>query len=509
MQSLRTVLKSALIIMSVCSATPSRANAQTFSLPMTDSPYVFCRSGVGFDIARCLNQIVANKTTAEEWLVRIKPGRYSLKNNIVIHSVQNLTIEGEADTQLGFPNIYVGGLPKERNVLQYFSIIVADSKNIKIRKLKLFGENLQAQRAMTICPTPGNEVRNLELSYLTFKDFTTFTVLVGNGLSETHLEKAALLKMPDAPAHTGFINKVKNLSAGNRFCGGDVHGLQFANNTVFMKSVGFYLVPPTGKLTSGIAIDEPRPRIAPPLWYQNEEATAGKYTEIVIQNNRFLNDLHIADSAEEIKQLKANGFHSALKLHHSKGTRVINNYIDGGSSKNIFSSGAAINIAPGMYGLLVEGNTIKLAKDRPRYPHGIGILSGYLSHTMYGIGDKGIFGALSRITIRNNKLSYAKVRFADCCVQEGPTAFNSLPYCRERDQIVRDHIFHENIRLEDNWQNGLAKYDGNLIFKSSRDEKAWVDYWKEQEKLGLGAIYCRTTLGVYYKTIDGHDRPPN
>ena len=116
------------------------------------------------------------------------------------------------------------------------------------------------------------------------------------------------------------------------------------------------------------------------------------------------------------------------------------------------------------------------------------------------------FGALSGVTLKENTLNHAVIRFMDCCVQVENSDTNTRPYCQARDFLVKNKTGVEKIVLLHNRMNGIPYMDHNLIWRQSQKEKAWVKHYQDREAAGLGGIYCRRYMGVNYYSQDGIPR---
>ncbi len=468
----------ALILCHVASAVDREINIPDASPSAPDS----CRAGTGLSVAHCLNRIVRLKDAyrTQSWRVTIQAGSYDLKETILLFGVENLEIRG-----LG-TELHARGAPSERKHHQYYSVLILNSKNVTLRQLRFFGDGLSAQRAVGICSTPGVSTNNVTLTQLELKDYPYFNVLVGNAPSAESFETIATYPQsdPSDPAQY-FIRFVRDLPSSNRFCGGEIHGVAFRQNRVFMKSVGFYVVPTMARLSASVPVSQPV--LAPtkvPAWYAAADAYSRKYDGIEVDRNEFLNDLRDAEQA------KANQYHSAMKFQWTSGARITGNTIDATTLPKAFESGAAINFGPGMFRTLIQSNTIKMPANLP-YAFGVNILSNYLRHPVYGFGDKQIFGADSDITVTRNNFVNSTVRFMDCSVQLDAADLDTRPFSRERDELVKRGLFNELIKVQWNLRNGFPFQDRALIRRQSTHEPDWV---KSHE----GRILCRSDLRIQF-----------
>lgn len=100
------------------------------------------------------------------------------------------------------------------------------------------------------------------------------------------------------------------------------------------------------------------------------------------------------------------------------------NVIDARNSLEAFGGGAGINVAYQMVRVVIRGNHILFSPDH-HYPwQAIGVQSGFAPHQWYGVGDissyfqSGNYGlgtpALD-VTINDNRLDNAGIRFFDVC----------------------------------------------------------------------------------------------
>jgi hypothetical protein len=209
-----------------------------------------------------------------------------------------------------------------------------------------------------------------------------------------------------------------------------VSNVVFANNTVYLKSVGFYVVPFVAKSTAASIIPPPAP--ADLLggggdWPAVRQSIASSNTGIVVENNTFLVDLDPSESLQG-----ATYMHSGMKLHYTSGMIVRGNTFrqaytpDGGVPKDnctAFNAGAAVNVAAGNLGMLVTGNVFEFdpfSVSGTCSQATLGHQAVYLGvsfqmHPFYGIGAEQIFAPDQRITISGNTFTNSRVKLDDVC----------------------------------------------------------------------------------------------
>lgn len=466
--------------------------------PNSASAYAACKPGTSStSVAHCLNWLVRQKDSApldEKWVITIASGQWKLKESIVIFNAHDIDIKG-ASTTPSQTELIANGLPANRGVHQYFSVIIMNAKNINLSYFKLNGNLLSGQRGITVCATQNAISDQTNFTSMELKNYNNFNVIVGNGISQENLGIIATYSYPTSDPLYYWIHSLKGID--KPFCGGPTKNLKLSNSKIYMRSVGFYLVPPSGLSTKSYPVSSPNPnKASTPTWYSAAKTYAGNFSGIIVDHNTFQNDL------TDPSQVDLNMYHSAMKLTWSSGTQITFNTINASTLPNAYGSGAAINLGAGTYNATVKGNTITLPAGSP-YPYGIGVQSYYETHPTYGFGNLEVFGAISDIFIRENNLVNARIRFADCCIQNGSGAPNYRPYCQERDSIVSKHAFDENIWLSYNRMNGRAYMDQNLIWRQSAQEPSWVQYYQSLGAMGQGGISCRQYMGVTYQSANG------
>jgi hypothetical protein len=464
---------------------------ETVVVPDARSPVAACRDRN--DVASCIALSIAVRKAGALLKIYLVAGEgaaavFRVKDNITLYGVSDLEITG-IPTFFGTKPVLEQRMPDQRNILQYWLFHLIDVRNVKLRNLVLDGRDLQAGRGIGVCGLKAS-VEGVVLEQLQMRNFIYFNVLVGNSITKDQLAQVAALP---APA-TGPLTPQQRLITGLRAdrpagCGGDVHDLVFRGNVVQMKSVGFYLVPYSALTSASVPVQVPvaSGNTSVPAWYGEERAHSKRVSGIQIVDNKFLNALPNVSQAV----IDANGYHSAIKLHHAFGTVIKGNVVEATNAPRLFASGAAINLAAGMFDVKVEKNRILFPADRRDYPHGIGVDATYLAHPLYGFGDKQIFGPGEGLDIRDNALQGAKIRFMDCCVQGGADEPDFRPYCAQRDDLVGRGLFDERINLKGNSENGVPGRDAALIWRTSVNERPWVD--------GQYATRCREQLRVTFK----------
>lgn len=441
------------------------------------------------------------------WTIKIAAGTYSLKENILIFNVQNLTIQGANLYNSAQTTLVANGLPSTRTTLEYFSIIISNASAVSLRGFKLSGNLLSGTRAIAVCALNGSSVKNLSIDHLQFKDYNYFNFIAGNSIATDNLTaikndfSGKTVPVAKQPLQA-FANYLATIPQNQLFCGGPVQYLNFTYNTVYMRSVGFYFVPPTYQMSQTYVMPAPDPSASQvPAWYQAARQKASSFINVVVTGNSFLND------QTDPNQVAASDYHSALKLGMSLGMKISKNTIDAHTLPEAFQSGAAINIAADCYDAVVDSNTITLPSGNS-HPNGVGIQLYYQRHEYYGFGTTKVFAAVNGTSVTNNRFNYAGIRLSDCCVQQDSTSsdlnlsFDGRPYCEERDALLQKGLYQESLFVGYNYKNGKANQDANLIFKASGDT-AWVQYYEGLEASGQGGIYCRQYLGVTYASKDG------
>lgn len=468
-------------------------NIIVYALPDPASEIVECQTAT-FSVADCINQMSALKSASptERWTLRIAPGTYSLKEAIVLFDVTRLRIEGAGATET---TLIANGLPANRTTLQYFSVVVLDSSDVSLAGFKLSGNGLSGTRGIGACALPTSDIQGLAVEGMLFKDYRGYNFIAGNSLLPEHftaiISDYGSTTAPGKQPLKALARYLSQLPPESLYCGGGIRNVSFARNTIQMRSVGFYFVPPTTLLTRSVAMPSPNTQgNAVPTWYSQSRELAARYSNIVVDHNTFVNDLTSATEAT------ANDYHSAIKVGVSLGMRILSNQIDVRTLPQAFQSGAAINIAADCHDAEIDANTISLPVGN-NTPNGIGVQSYYQTHTYYGFGDKKIFGAVSGLRITGNAFNDAKIRFADCCVQTSRSDFDGRPYCVERDALLQRGRMRENHYIGRNSKNGLANQDRNLVVKASADT-AWVQFYRNLEATGDGGIYCRQNLDITY-----------
>jgi len=471
-------------------------------IPNPASPALFCRPGSSnYSFAYCFNWLVRQKDAypEESWRIVIAPGYHTLKDNLLLFDVKNLEVAGANDSSGTPPALHSDGLPANRLQYQYFTFLVINSKNVQIRNLQLFGENLSAQRGIGICALTGSRTEGISLKNLQFSDYRGSNVIAGNAISGASLTDISGYLLTGNPIYK-FGELLKGIPPPQRFCGGDLKSIAFTQSLVRTKSVGFYLVPPTASLSSNIFISPPTfPAVAAPAWYAAKDALAAHFSEIEVSDNRFVN---AASTATEVRD---NAFHSVMKLHNATNVRVLRNEIDLSTlPKDDDHILIGINLAAGLNGTHISDNTITMTPSM-RYPFGMNLHNYFQGHDTYGFGDKRIFGPVTSVEVHRNQLNHAVIRFADCCVQEDASQPDYRPFCQELNDLVKNRAVLENIIIANNSSNGQANMDGNLVWRVSRQERAtaWYQSFVEKAEKNNGGIYCREYMDVRVLTANG------
>lgn len=485
------------------SPTPSSTpTTKTYTIPSSGTGFAECNSS-GLNIADCINQLAAKKATLplETWTLKINSGTFPLKEAILLHNVQNLTIEGASLTNPASTTLIANALPTNRTTLQYFSVIISDSKNVKLRGFKLDGYNLSGTRGIALCSSFGKAISNVTLDSLQMRNYLYFNIIGGNSIATENLSSIissyATATLPSSKASLKqWANYLASFPSAQLYCGGDTDGLTLSNSTIYMKSVAFYFVPPTQQATYNVQVSQPNTSGSSlPSWYVQAKSYASQFTNIVVTKNQLLND-------QTNESLVANSsYHSALKLGASIGIKVTQNNIDARTLPNAYGSGAAINVSSDCYDTLIDGNTIRLPTSSP-YKHGIGLPMYYEQHIMYGLGDKMIFGQMTGTRLTNNAFYGAGIRLQDCCIKPSATGFDARPYCQQRDGLLGNGLTDDAIFIGYNSKDGSANRDLQLILRQS-GETAWVQYYQNLAASGNGGIYCRQKVGVTYATNNG------
>lgn len=464
-----------------------------------------------FNVADCINQLSVLKraVAAEDWTIKISEGAYVLTEAIVLYNVENLAIEGASLADPSATTLAVTNLLASRASLQYFTFLVGHSKNLAVRGLKLTGGNLSGQRAVGVCALPTDEVSDLMLDSLILMDYDYFNVIAGNsipndGMPAIVTQHANKNLGVTKQALVDFANHIASFAPEDAYCGGAVRNLTLARSKIYMRSVGFYFVPPTQNMTKAAIVNVPDPLGGTlPSWYADAKAVAAKFTGIVVMGNSFINALpNDPDQTKVDALIKKNQYHSAMKIGGSVGLIVKNNVIDAADLPLAFRDGAAINLSSDAYDTVLDSNTIRLSSAATTPAGGVAIQLYFQDHSVFGYGTPKVFGAISGTEVKNNQFYNAPIRVADCCVKAAPTPsvpnpFDGRPYCLERDSLAKKGLFFDRISIHSNYRNGNLNEDSDLILLASSNT-SWVNSYKALEAAGTGGISCRDSMDIQF-----------
>ncbi len=478
-----------------------RGNTTTVQVP-NSSPGP-CLSGSSFALGTCLNALIEQNAHGNPLQIIIGSGSYTLSESVLIFERSNISISGSRDAQgRNTTTITVNGalspLRDSTDVLQYFTFNIVNSSNINFSNLNLNGNYIEAtkqlsgQRGITACATAGKTISNIGIRGVTMRDFHGWNALFGNTLEKQNMDKfinihaPVMIEQGRIPAGEQrlytFMANLTDENEKQRLCSGTVNLVAFENNTIIMRSVGFYIAPLSSELTGDIQLDPPNYR-APSAndWRAVMDLVSSKFFGFVVRNNRFT-------VVSDLTNTGANALHSGIKMQNAMGAFIDGNTFDqtvpGIMNRRTFAQGSAINIASGMTNVLVSNNTINFPTNMDYPAHGITIPAYFDTHPIYGIGLQRIFGGARNIFLLNNKLNNTSVRVYDCC---GDVATAGV-YCTDADSAAGDAKQVPELTMMGNVSDS-GKKDADLLWLVSVKERARIDQ-------NPTAFQCRTKVNI-------------
>jgi hypothetical protein len=434
----------------------------------------------------------------------IGSGSYTLSETVLFFERSNISIAGSVDAQgRNTTAITVDSALSpardSKDILQYFTFNIVNSSNISFSNLNLNGnyfeptKQLSGQRGITACATAGKTISNIGIRGVTMRDFHGWNALFGNTLEKQTMDKfinihaPVMIQQGKIPAgEQRLYTFMKNLpEEKQRLCSGVVSFVAFENNTIVMRSVGFYIAPLSAELTGTIQLDPPNyQQQGPNDWRNVMDSVSSKFNGYLIRNNRF-------SAVSDLSTTGANALHSAIKMQNAMGALIDNNIFDqtipGVMNSRTFAQGGVINIASGMTNVLVSQNTINMPANMPYGAHGITVPAYFDMHPTYGIGTQHIFGGARNIFLFNNKLNNTSVRVYDCCGVPNVAGV----YCSDMDNAATapaDTAQIPELTMRGNFSDN-GKKDADLIWLVSVKEKSRIDQ-------NPSAFQCRSKVNI-------------
>jgi hypothetical protein len=314
------------------------------------------------------------------------------KKNLAIRGTPSSTPGGPPATQISISQSTSAPAP----LLKFFAEVI-DSSGISFSDLSLDGGGVQTFSGFGICPLGGdtdNPTHDITIERITASNFLNFFTLVGQTTGQEYLH--GLSKDPSLQAVFQFTGpKSADPTAPHQFCSGPVQNVTFQNNTLHLKSVGFYAVPLTVAQSNGYGgLQAPflvgngtQPGIANGAltdWHDVLASSSSQNSGFYVGNNQFIVDI---DPSFNGYQNQLDGyFHSMIKVQGTAGIIIENNTINAMQNTDVFAKGAALNIAFDNANPVIRGNQLIFPVDYKHPDSGIVVESGFLLHPFYGLG---------------------------------------------------------------------------------------------------------------------------
>lgn len=410
-----------------------------FSIPSVIENIPECNENT--KLAQCINRLLEEKKVAEEKvIITIEPGEYTLDYPIIIFQKNGVEIRGES--AISKPHIVVALLdsstPPKRQVdkkrpIFFYTINIIDSQDITIDNIDLTSPpTLTGQRAIVACPTKETIIRGITISRNVLSDFTAYNVLLGRVYSEEMLEGVSKLddvladSDPTLAAEKRFISFLKN-DPNNRVCGGGVSDVVFKDNTINMRTVGFYTDPYTAYQTRDYTIKMKIPGENPTIdektneWNVVEERATSLSANYQVTGNRFV-------TRDNLSEVEAKDYlHSAIKIQGNKNFLFENNTITTGTGVHnlkVFGAGAGLNIASGMEHVSVSNNEFIFDQNH-QYKVAINIHNYFGYHKWFGLGRDKLTVPAKNIYIESNKLINSRIAIPTYSINFDPQYINA------------------------------------------------------------------------------------
>ncbi len=234
------------------------------------------------------------------------------KNDVVITGGDNTSTKPVLEESLKI-NDDITITKSNLSVFNHFTFTVLDSSNVTIDNLELvtpldndpglIKQKLQSQRGIGVCGLGTNShMEGITITNLREKNYTGFFTLIGNAYDETLLQASA-----DRANNSSFMSKIPNdkywntekkimsdllSSPTKRFCSGFIKNVRFENNELFMRAVGFYVIPYSVHQTQNDLISYPGINITPTPgakdWIDIHNEITDQLTGYVVRNNKFI-----------------------------------------------------------------------------------------------------------------------------------------------------------------------------------------------------------------------------
>jgi hypothetical protein len=338
---------------------------------------------------------------------------------------------------------------------------------ITIKNLTLDGNYLAAGRAIGICSITNHTSQAIFLEHLTFRNYASYNTLVGRIWGDDVFVKQRFSKRPGVARLSRYI--VDNPSQAS--CSGQVRQLSFAFNEVFMRDVGFYLVPFTQKQTKTASVNISN-------WTSIQDRVVKAFQDFAVHNNHFIATIEGAGSVGDP------GIHSAVKVQGASNLRITHNVFDADGFRRVFGAGGAINIGSNLTNVLISDNTI-LFPSNHRYPaRGITLHNAFSVHKWFGIGQQNIAAPSRNIKILANNFVNSGMILSAYCI------------CN-KDLCLKEYCYEYNDKHKDNIIIYSNKYSKGIV-----DNRLIVKYMCEinkKNKEWLSKIFCRNNINIDFK----------
>ena len=472
-------------------------------------------ASAGFDLRACLSALVERKTDAAPLTIQIAPGTYRMSGpgGVLVFQRANITIRGTrrpgtvatapSDTHIELDPTFRQHQPT--TVLATFAQII-DSENIAFENLDLDGASA-GLRGFGVCALDGDAghpVSGIKIHDIHARNFTDFFTLIGMSLAHKSLHGPASAPDPALARLYRFTGSADVPDDPHQSCSGSFRRVEFSDNVLLLKSVGFYLNPflvwqtkQYSELSGTDLVSTAGGKETKVDWYQAMMDSVTKNTDIVVRGNQFLVDI---DPSFPGYQSQLDGyFHSGIKVQDVSGLVIEKNRFDARDNPDVWGAGAALNIASFTLRPVIEGNEIIFPADHKFKNHGIILESGFIPHIYFGVGllrftnhrgaripmlteeasnapasdanalgfgGAGVFGPALGVRITNNHFRNAWISVAACCgstIERGPRTLmwtDMNPLCEDMDAhqkpgdpkndelLIAKNLFHFDTKLK-------------------------------------------------------------
>jgi hypothetical protein len=356
----------------------------------------------GFDLRKCLVGLIASKTDDDNLLTIVissAPGQGAAwpisgaSGGLIIFQKKYITItglppasDGSLPTKIAFSNVTNG----PNQLLRFFAEVI-DSSNITISNLDIDGgRNLFS--GFGVCPL-GDDAANPthDITFIGNRaaNFYNFFTLIGQTTGHQYLSAAGNnASDPTVQAVYAFTGATKDDTVLRQYCGGSIQNVNFQNNVLYLKSVGFYAVPLTVVQTNSYAglhaPDLTGNGIPAADWYDVLSYAAAQSTGFYVAGNQFIADV---DPTTYPTNLDVNSlFHSMIKFQGTSGMVIEGNTFQDANDPDLFGTGAVVNVAFNNLNPVIQENYFDLPTNYAHPNRGIAVFSGFGLHPFYGLG---------------------------------------------------------------------------------------------------------------------------